>query len=230
VALRVSQRLAAGARGMRGRARWSSRTRRAALVGGAAVLAFALTACGGSRVVSSNSLRFYVRVPANWKVYSKAEMLRTAKFAALVSNPPEFLVSASADPRHPNASQPFSASKYPWAILLVNNVSGSARLSLTLESLSDVLVNVDELSQEGVPVQELKQGSLLVNGGLRGTKVAFQVGTGGSAIDYEQATWVNAATDRLWTLMVGCSPDCYKTQDSAIDGVVQSFYVSDRGT
>lgn len=208
-----------------------SRGRRAAAWGGSAVvLTLALAACGGSQVVSSNQLRFYVRVPASWKVYNKEALLRTAKFASLVGNPPKYLMAASADPHHPSPSEPFSASKYPWAILLVTNVSGSSRQSLTLGSLSDVLVDVDELSQEGVPVQELKQGNLLVNGALRGTKVAFQVGSGSNAISFQQATWVNTPTDRLWVLMVGCSPDCYKTQGSAIDGVVQSFYVSDRGT
>jgi hypothetical protein len=194
--------------------------------GGLGLLAVLLAACGSAHVVSSDSLRFYVQIPGNWKVYGKSEMLQSAKFAALVANPPQYLMGASADPR-PSTSQPFSSSKYPWAILLVTNLGGTTRQSLTLGGLSDVLVNVDQLSQQGVPVQALAQGQLLVKGPLRGTKVAYQVGSGSDAIDYQQATWVNSATDKLWVLMVGCSPTCYQAQKAAIEDVMQSFYVSD---
>jgi hypothetical protein len=196
---------------------------------GAVVLAATLAACGGTQVLSSGSLRFYLRVPVNWKVYSKHQLMQTVKFAALLTNPPQYLTAASANPR-PTSSQPFTASKYPWEILMVTKLPSSQQQSLTLGGLSDVLVPVDQLSQQGVAVQNLAQSQLLVKGSLRGTKVFYQVGTGSGAIDYQQATWVNTPTNKLWVLMVGCSPACYQAQGPAISSVVQSFYVSDRGT
>ena len=175
-------------------------------------------------MVASNPEGFYLRVPPGWKVFGRSQMLRTAKFAALLANPPQVLVGAS-DAPHPAASQPFSASKYPWAVLVVSKLGSSEQQSLTLGGLQDVLVNVDQLSQQGVAVQQLAQPRLLVRGSLRGTDVAFEVGSGASAIDYQQETWVNSPTDRLWVLMVGCSPSCYQQQSGLISSVVQSFYV-----
>ncbi len=192
-------------------------------VASAGVLAMLLGACG-SQVVADHDLGYYLRVPSGWKIYPKSQMLRTAKFAALLANPPQVLVGASNDP-HPNASQTFSASKYPWALLVVTKLGASQQESLTLGGLQDVLVNVDQLSQQGVAVQELTQPSLVVNGSLRGTKVSFEVGSGANAIDYVQETWVNSPTNTLWALMVGCSPSCYQQQSSLINSVVQSFYV-----
>ncbi len=203
--------------------------RRAATLAGAAVMAAALSACSGGQVVASNADQFYVRVPAGWKVYEESQLLHTSKWSSLVSNRPRYFMAASDGP-HPKSSQPLSPSKYPWVVLLVADLSGPQRDSLTLGTLQDVLVPVDQLSQQGVGVQALQQGRLLVNGALRGTKVAFEVGAGmgGGAIDYEQETWVNSATNRVWALMVGCSPACYQANGSIINSVVDSFYVSDR--
>jgi hypothetical protein len=179
--------------------------------------------------VASNPDQFYVRVPAGWKVYDESQLLHTSKWSSLMSNRPRYFMAASDDP-HPKSSQPLSSSKYPWVVLLVADLSASQRDSLTLGTLQDVLVPVDQLSQQGVGVQPLQQGRLLVRGALRGTEVSFEVGgTGGGAIDYEQETWVNSATNRVWALMVGCSPACYQAHQSLINSVVDSFYVSDRG-
>lgn len=201
---------------------------RLAVLGGAVVLALGLSACSSGQVVSSRPDRFYLRVPAGWKTYHEAQLLRSPKWSTLSIDPPRFFLAASAAP-HPDIGQPLSASKYPWAVLLVEDLSGSAQQDLTFSSLSDLLVPVDQLSQQGVPVQELQQGQLLVKGALRGTKMAFEVGggTSGAAIDYQQVSWVNSATNRVWALMVGCSPNCYKANSSLINSVLQSFYVSD---
>lgn len=200
-----------------------ARKTRCRVVAGAGALAVLLGSCGG-QVLANDALGYYLRLPSGWKVYPKSDLLRTAKFAAFLVNPPQVLVGAS-DAPHPNASQTFSASKYPWMLLVVTSLGTSQQQSLTLGGLQDVLVNVDQLSQQGVPVQELAQPSLVVHGSLRGTKVAFEVGSGANAIDYEQETWVNSPTNRLWALMVGCAPSCYQQQSSLINSVVQSFYV-----
>jgi hypothetical protein len=47
---------------------------------------------------------------------------------------------------------------------------------------------------------------------------------------YEQETWVNSATDKVWVLMSGCSPSCFQAQEPVINRVMQSFLVIDRGS
>lgn len=200
---------------------------RVALAGGAVALTLGLSACSSGLVVASRADRFYLRLPSGWKTYYKSQLLSNPKWSMFALNPPRVFLAATGGP-HPNISQPLSSSNYPWAVFVVEDLAGTAQQSLTLSSLSDVVLPVDQLSQQGTPVQQLQQGQLLVRGALRGTKMAYEIGsgTGGGAIDYQQETWVNSATDRVWALMVGCSPDCYKTNGSLISSIVQSFYVS----
>ena len=196
---------------------------------GVVALASVLSACANNHVVSSKHQDVYFNVPSSWRVYSEHALARTTKFQGLLSNPPAFIAAAVAS-AHPAASQAFSPSSYPWAIALVRQLDPTTRAQMSFEGLSDVLVNVDSLNQEGAAVQPLAQSKLLLNGSLRGTVVSYQIGTGPStAIDYEQATWVNSATTKVWALMVGCSANCYQLNKSEIDRVIQSFYVADKG-
>lgn len=210
------------------RPRFVTRSRVAGLVGVAA-FAVGLGACSSGHVVASDPDRFYLRVPSGWKIYHESQLLHTSEWSDLAASPPRFFMAASDDP-HPSVSQALGSTKYPWATLFVEDLSASDQQSLTLGDLSDVPVPVDSLSEEGVPVQQLQQGQLLVRGALRGTKTVYEVGAGSSgAIDFVQDAWVNSATNRLWALTVGCSPTCYQAHGSLINSVVETFYVSDRG-
>lgn len=214
------------------RTRLVTRSRAASLVGAAAlavVFAAGLGACSSGHVVSSDPDRFYLRVPSGWKIYHESQLLRSSNWSSLAASPPRFVMAASDDP-HPSVSQPLGPAKYPWATLFVEDLSGSNRDNFTLGDLSDMPVSVDSLSEEGVPVQELQQGQLLVRGALRGTRTAYEVAAGSSeAIDFVQDAWVNSATNTLWALTVGCSPTCYQAHEPLINSVVDTFYVSDRG-
>ena len=103
---------------------------------------------------------------------------------------------------------------------------------MSLNGLRDVLFNVDTLQTEGANVQSLTSPSLLVKGGLHGTLVAYEIqgSQASSALAYEQETWVNSATNKVWVLMAGCSPSCFQSQQPVISRIMQSFLVTDRGS
>jgi hypothetical protein len=182
-----------------------------------------LGACG-NHVVSNQHVPIYFTVPASWKIYGQAALDQLPKWAALITNTPVFLAAATASPR-PTPSDPFNPSAYPWAISMVTLLTSTQQQQLTLEGLSDVVVDVDALGQDGVNVRELDQPELLVNGSMRGTIVNYEVGSGRNAIDYEQATWVNSATNKIWVLMAGCSPTCFQLGQPIIQNIIASFYV-----
>jgi hypothetical protein len=213
--------------------RWSPRTvfnsrgwRPALAVAGALALAGALAACSGNHVVASSSQQFYASVPSGWKVF-EAPSLKHSSLESLISTKPQFLEVASASPRA-RATDAFTSSRYPWAIAMVRPLSPAEQSQLSLESMSDVLVPVDELSQLGDNVQLLSQPTEQVNGPLHGIVLAVQLqGPSGGQIAYQQSTWVNGATNKIWLLMVGCSPSCYQQQQSAISSVMSSFLVPD---
>ena len=195
----------------------------------AAVLTGALTACSSNHTVSSSAQQFYASVPSGWRVFSSGSLSHDASLRSLITTPPQFLAVASANPR-PRATDAFSSSAYPWAIALVRPLSNAERTQLSLESLSDVLVPVDELSQLGDSVTMLSQPTEQVNGALHGIVLSVQLqGPSGGQIAYEQSTWVNGATSKIWLLMVGCSPSCFQQQQSAISNVMNTFFVTDKG-
>jgi hypothetical protein len=168
-------------------------------------------------------------VPSGWKVFSAAALKRDNALHSLISTPPQFLEVASGAPRA-RVGDVFSSSKYPWAIALVRPLSKAEQSQLSLESLSDVLVPVDELSQLGDNVTMLSEPTEQVNGALHGIVLSVQLqGPSGGQIAYEQSTWVNGATSKIWLLMVGCSPLCFQQQQSVISNVISTFYVTDKG-
>jgi hypothetical protein len=203
--------------------------RRGLAIAAVIALTATLAACGSGRVLTSSSEQFYASVPSGWKIYPGSSLQHDSSLHSLITTPPAFLAVATADPR-PKPTDAFSSSSYPWAIALVRPLSSSEKTQLSLESLSDVLVPVDELSQLGDSVQLLAQPTEQVNGALHGIVMSVQLqGPSGGQIAYEQSAWVNSATSKVWLLMVGCSPSCFQSQKSVIGHIMDSFFVTDRG-
>ena len=209
-----------------GRAR---KGRRALAAAAAIILSGGLAACSSNHTVASRAQQIYVSVPPGWRVFSSSSLNKDSSLHSLITTPPKFLAVASANPR-PRAADAFSSSRYPWAIALVRPLSSAERTQLSLESLTDVLVPVDELSQLGDNVQVLGQPTEQVKGALHGIVLSVELqGPSGGEIAYEQSTWVNSATSKIWLLMVGCSPSCFQQQQSVISSVMDTFFVTDKG-
>jgi hypothetical protein len=205
--------------------RTGRRSRRAAGAAALGLLGALLGACGG-RVVASSSQQIYFQVPPNWRIYDQKALAQgPAQMPALSTNPPDFYAEGSANPK-PHPSDVFTASRYPWLIALVRKLSLSEQQQMSLEGLSDVLVNVDALSSQGFNVQVVSPPQLMVKGTMRGTVASFNFG---GAMEYTQETWVNSATNKVWVLVAGCSSSCFRANQSIISRVIQSFYVADRG-
>ncbi|HYA45709.1 MAG TPA: hypothetical protein VED59_08875 [Acidimicrobiales bacterium] len=126
----------------------------------------------------------------------------------------------------------FTPTASPWLVAEVRALDGQEQQQLSLGGLSDVIVPVDTISSEGGNVQELVQPQLLVFGALHGTRVAYSIEDqrSGAYVAFEQAAVVNSPTDKLWVLAAGCSNTCFQTHKSAIDRVMNSWTVRDKGT
>ncbi len=194
------------------------------------VLGTALTACSDGHVVASDSQQLYLKVPSSWTVFDQHDLAKDGAFSSLFTSTPIFAAIAFGA-RHARPGDAFTPSGYPWAIVVVRPLSGSEQSQMSLNGLRDVLFNVDTLQTEGANVQSLTSPALLVNGGLHGTLVAYEIqgSQANSALAYEQETWVNSATNKVWVLMAGCSPTCFQVQQPVITRIMQSFLVTDRG-
>jgi hypothetical protein len=196
----------------------------------ALVLGTVLTACSDGHVVASDSQQLYLKVPSSWTVFDEHALAEDGAFGSLFTSTPIFATIAFAD-RHAHPGDAFTPTSYPWAIVVVRPLTGDEQSGMSLNGLRDVLFNVDTLQTEGANVQSLATPALMVNGALHGTLVAYEVqgSDASSALAYEQETWVNSATDKVWVLMAGCAPSCFQAQQSVIGRIMRSFLVIDRG-
>ena len=203
--------------------------RRGSAIAVAVVATASLAACSSGHIVASKAQQFYASLPSGWQIYGEKAIKSDKDLSSLISTPPQFLAVASSSPR-PRAADVLSSSNYPWAIALVRPLSATEKSQMSLQGLGDILIPVDELSQLGDSVQLLSQPTEQVNGALHGIVMSVQLqGPSGGQIAYEQSSWVNSATSKVWLLMVGCSPSCYQAQQSVIGRIIDSFVVTDRG-
>jgi len=196
----------------------------------ALVLGTALAACSDAHVVASDSQQLYLKVPSSWTVFDEHALAHDGAFGSLFTSTPIFATIAFGT-RHARPGDAFTPTGYPWMIVVVRPLNGTEQSQMSFNGLRDVLFNVDTLQTEGANVQSLATPALLVKGSLHGTLVAYEVqgSQASSALAYEQETWVNSATNKVWVLMAGCSPSCFQAQQTVISRVVQSFLVIDRG-
>ena len=196
----------------------------------ALVLGTALAACSDAHVVASDSQQLYLKVPSSWTVFDEHALAHDGAFGSLFTSTPIFATIAFGT-RHARPGDAFTPTGYPWMIVVVRPLNGTEQSQMSFNGLRDVLFNVDTLQTEGANVQSLATPALLVKGSLHGTLVAYEVqgSQASSALAYEQETWVNSATNKVWVLMAGCSPSCFQAQQTVIGRVMQSFLVIDRG-
>jgi len=188
-------------------------------------------ACSDGVILASDAQQLYVRLPSGWHVYgARAVEAGNSFFSAMSASPEQYFEGAVAGPR-PHPSAIWSPSAYPWAIVEAQGLTSGQQLQMSVEGLSNVLIPIDSLAEQGAEFQQLSQPQAMVRGRLRGSLVSFEYGTGpDTAFDYEQATWVNNPTTKAWVLIVGCSPTCYQLYRSTLGRVVNSFYVGNEGT
>ncbi len=191
-------------------------------------LAGLLAGCSTSATyVGSASQEMFYKLPNGWKVYNEATLIRRGD---IKSPGPLFESIDTADPTIDPATLPVPSSK-PWAVAMVRTLSPTEQQQLSLQSLDDLLIPVDQLNQElQGSVTEIAQPQLLVHGALHGTRVAFQVPTPNGDVSFVQSALVNSPTTEVWALLVGCSSACFNANQSEINNIMNSWTVMNKGT
>jgi hypothetical protein len=210
----------------------------AALVTFAAVLAGLLSGCTTSvTYVGSSTQDLYFKVPNTWDVFSQATLQEngwvdpaaSTQAALAGQSHPVFETVAGANPQVASSVHTQSG-PYPWAMAQVVALDGEDQANTSLAALADEDYPIGQLNEEGDRVQQLAPTKLLVDGALRGSRVAYQIysqQTG--AISFEQVAYLNSATDKIWLLDVGCSPACFQAHRAVLGAVVSSFIVTGQG-
>ena len=186
--------------------------------------------CAGSgyTYVSSTSTGTFFKIPQSWKVYDKGSILAHTGQAGAAGAQAQvpFLAIIDADPK-PSLDHLLPASTHPFGLARVRALSTQEHDGYSLASLRNEAINVDQLSQANAgSVQVLAAPTLLVHQGMRGTHLEYTVrNPDGTAFSVDQVGLVDAATQTVWLLLIGCQASCYAHYMSTIHQVVDSWTV-----
>jgi hypothetical protein len=210
----------------------------AALVTICVVLSGLLGGCTTSVMyVGSSTQDLYFKVPNTWEVFSHATLQEngwvdpaaSSQAALAGQSHPVFETVAGANPKVASSVDTQSG-PYPWAMAQVVALDGEDQANSSLSALADEDYPIDQLNQDGDRVQQLSPTKVLVDGALRGSRVAYQIESQQTgAISFEQVAFLNSATDKVWLLDVGCSPACFQAHRAVLDRIVSSFIVTGQG-
>lgn len=214
--------------------RWGGGARRRsghkrALGASAAVLLVVplLGGCARTQIVASHKFHFWVQVPPGWALFNEVQSEHAGFLVGV--QPPAYLAVFS-DNRQPQPTDVDTASAHPWGVVVVQTLSHSTGATLSLESLRDMLFDVDQMSQDGELVQALSPPETFTDGTIRGLEQSFSIpGAQAKTEDYVIKSFINAASTTSWTLAVGCSPSCFQSDQFQINRLMGSFTVEDKG-
>jgi hypothetical protein len=207
------------------------------LVAAGVVLALLLSSCSTSATYAgSASQDVFFKLPRSWTVYNQTTLqnmglvnaTQTSQAQAQGSSYQLSVTFASPNPHLGAHGGPDLSGSSPWAYNFVESLGGSDQESLSLGGLQDLVLPIDTLSQQGA-AKQLAPTRQLVDGSLRGTRVAYEAKNQGGSVAFEQVALMNSPTNKVWVLAVGCSPSCFQTHRSTIDNIVKTFTVTGQG-
>jgi hypothetical protein len=210
----------------------------AAMVAFGVLLTGLLSGCTTSvSYVGSSTQDMYFKIPNTWEVFNQTTLQENGWIDPAASNQaalagqshPVYETVAGANPKVARSVDTQSG-PYPWAMDQVVALDGNDQANTSLAALADENYPIDQLNQGGDRVQQLSPTRLLVDGALRGSRVAYQIASQQTgAISFEQVAFLNSATDKVWLLDVGCSPACFRDHRAVLDSIVNSFIVTGQG-
>jgi hypothetical protein len=203
-----------------------------------ALLVVLLSSCSTSVTYGGSAAQgVFFKMPRSWTVYSQTKLqdmgfvnaTQTSQAEAAGNSYQLFVSFASPNPHLGARGAPDLSGAYPWAYSFVESLGGSDAESITLGSLSDLVLPVDTLTQQGA-AQQLAPTQLLVKGDLRGSRIAYQAKSTAGSVAFEQEALINSPTREVWVLAVGCSPACFQAHKATINKIVDSFTVTGQET
>lgn len=199
-----------------------------------ALTALGATACAGSgwTYVKNSEVGAYFKVPSSWKVFRENEILNenlsgVSPQSLDALRRAVWMVGFDGSP-HPSVGNLLSVkSPEPNGIARVKQLTGEERDNLSLASLRNQLIPVDEYLQQK-RAEQIDAKDITAPGGLRGSRTLFNVLVGKQFFTFEQVVLVDNPTRRVYALFVGCEAHCYRRNQRVIRDVVDSWTVKER--
>jgi hypothetical protein len=212
-----------------------------ALVGALILMGVVASACSRStfEYVSSSDRKAYFKVPADWGFFDKRDIL-VASGQSLSEESNRQLkwmigFDASPDPSVENVLSLGDPPRYPVILARVQELNFQLRDQLSLSGIRNSMYPVDQLLQQNA-AEILHYEDVVLDGGLHGNRVIFDVITGGvtgvavgnSVIRVDQTGIVDPATQTLYLFTIRCESHCFRDNKAIIDQIANSWTVKER--
>jgi hypothetical protein len=218
----------------------SRRTVSGAIAAGLVLIAGgALSACGAPAYtyVGDKTDNAYFKVPSSWhqvnaQFVTQAQALLTTSLAGQAGGTVEWS-RAFADTTSPTAESLLDASSNPVAYASVQNMKLSLRGELSFNVMRDLLFPVTRSARQEAAAagerllgfQSIGYTLIATKRDVRGINEVFEYQVAGQPDAFDLTVLTNAATTKLYVLLVQCYQSCFLAHAKQISQVVNSFTV-----
>lgn len=203
------------------------------------VLALAIVACGGSG--AGGEIEFtdperlsLLRLPSDWNLYEEpgSEAIAASPFLPQFSDiafPAQSVVAFDGAPSAAvdNLATDLADAAYPIGAAAIRSVNEVARDNMSRNLLSQAVFNYAQLTD----VQEVTKEDFSFGEGYEGVRrlVAYTAADGqGQGVAYLISV-TNPEDSRMYSVVAGCSFECFTANQEEIERVVDSWLVNTKG-
>ncbi len=210
---------------------------------GSASVAVVASSCGLSpynffNYTNPSGADMYFKVPQSWSnfgpkdVYSTPQVTLTASQLASIETG-NWATVFTAEKATSLASLTGIYSNAPFGISQATKLSASQRDSFSLATIRMLLLPVDPLSSSnslaGVTYVPKSYNEFVTSNGMRGSHMVVYVKQSGKPTAVlDQVAEVDANTDWVYLIGVGCDLTCFNSNKSTIQTIVSSWSVKER--
>ncbi|MDQ3751380.1 MAG: hypothetical protein M3333_00600 [Actinomycetota bacterium] len=196
-------------------------------------LALTLFACEGSgySYISNSSTKTYFKVPEEWKLFERNEMMSggspAVSLQSLQGASDLWVVAFDAAPSPDLDNVLATSSQHPTGYALVRPLSEKERDTYSLASLRNEVVPLDRLEQADGRVEAVSEEDIELDGGAHGSRLVNKIKVGEEFFTLDQTGLVDSGTHRVYVLVIGCKAACYEANKSVIDQVADSWTIEE---
>jgi hypothetical protein len=176
----------------------------------------------------------YFKVPSGWTVYDAKQVLESqngplgpAQLKQLTTG--QWIDAFSASPKPTVSSALGLGSRYPTGIADAELLSADARDQLSFSAMRAALLGTDPLTATS-GFQVLNYTEFTGPGGVRGIKLVTNINDKNPVKTFGQVVAVDAQTNWLYAIGVGCEISCWGSFAGVITQVLKSWTVKESKT
>ncbi len=201
-------------------------------------LSLLLSSCLGSsyrfvdHVTTAGESTFF-KIPSSWSLFHDREIIQDELSTATPQSISQIESTnwANIFMGEPNAKLTKALgfeSSVVVGLVRAEALSASARDTFSLASLRTLVLQVDPLTgtpPAGLSYKVLSYNEFVRPGGFRGSQLAVDIQIGKTKSSFIQDAVVDAQTNWVYVIAMGCSVSCFKSNQTQIQSVINSWNV-----